>query len=155
MQAEGERVRQSETSTGVRPARQLQSHLSVGKSGEAMEIALTPASYLARAAAVALPLLATPADAASFPSVVRTILDSQTEGRIAQMGRDQRARMTDCVISTLSGLPNGKKRYIVEGASLDEQEDRFGEVVQEDRAKWKQKIATACSKIAVEQSSND
>jgi len=95
------------------------------------------------------------ASAASFPTVVRAVLDAQTDGRLAKMGRDQRARMTDCVIATLAGLPGGKKRYIVEGASLDEQQDRFGEVVQEDRAKWKQKIATACSKIAVESTSND
>lgn len=93
--------------------------------------------------------------AASFPAVVRAVLDSQTDGRLAKMGRDQRARMTDCVIATLAGLPGGKKRYIVEGATLDEQQDRFGEVVQEDRAKWKQKIATACSKIAVESTSTD
>jgi len=101
-------------------------------------------------------MLAAPAaEAASFPSVVRAVLDSQTEGRIAQMGRDQRARMTDCVIGALSGLPNGKKRYIVEGATLDEQQDRFGEVVQEDRAKWKQAIAKACSSIAMGGSSED
>ena len=98
---------------------------------------------------------ATGASAASFPQVVRAVLDAQTDGRLANMGPDQRARMTDCVIATLAGLPGGKKRYIVEGASLDEQQDRFGEVVQEDRAKWKQKIATACSKIAVESTSND
>ena len=107
------------------------------------------------AAIVASLLLATPAAAASFPSVVRSILDAQTDGRLAKMGRDQRARMTDCVIATLAGLPGGKKRYITEGANLDEQEHRFGEVVQEDRAKWKQKIATACSKIAVESTSTD
>jgi hypothetical protein len=95
------------------------------------------------------------AQGASFPQVVRAVLDAQTDGRLAKMGRDQRSRMTDCVIATLAGLPGGKKRYITEGASLDEQQDRFGEVVQEDRAKWKQKIATACSKIAVESSSND
>ena len=70
--------------------------------------------------------------AASFPQVVRAVLDSQTDGRLAKMGRDQRARMTDCVIATLAGLPGGKKRYIAEGASLDEQQDRFGEVVQEE-----------------------
>ena len=91
------------------------------------------------------------ASAASFPAVVRAVLNSQTDGRLASMGPDQRLRMTDCVIATLAGLPGGKKRYVVEGASLDEQQDRFGEVVQEDRAKWKQKIAAACSKIAVEQ----
>jgi hypothetical protein len=55
----------------------------------------------------------------------------------------------------LSGLPNGRKRYIVEGSTLDEQQDRFGEVVEADRAKWKQAIAKACSSIAMGGSSND
>jgi hypothetical protein len=71
------------------------------------------------------------------------------------MNPDQRGRMTDCVIATLAGLPGGKKRYIVQGTTLDEQQDRFGEVVQEDRAKWKQKIAQSCSKIAVEKTTGD
>jgi hypothetical protein len=120
-----------------------------------MEVTL-PRARLSTLAVVLVSLLsATPATAASFPSVVRNVLDSQTDGRLAKMGRDQRARMTDCVIATLAGLPGGKKRYIAEGATLDEQQDRFGEVVQEDRAKWKQKIATACSKIAVESTSTD
>jgi hypothetical protein len=120
-----------------------------------LEVSLSRIRLLTRAVVAVLLLSATPAVAASFPSVVRAVLDAQTDGRLAKMGRDQRSRMSDCVIATLSGLPGGKKRYIVEGASLDQQQDRFGEVVQEDRAKWKQKIATACSKIAVESSSND
>ena len=95
------------------------------------------------------------ASAASFPAVVRAILDGQTDGRLAKMGPSQRARMTDCVIATLAALPAGKKRFIVEGANLDEQEHRFGEVVQEDRAKWKQKIASACASIALNQNEDD
>ena len=119
------------------------------------EARLTRIRLSFRATLVASIILATPAAGASFPTVVRNVLDAQTDGRLAKMGRDQRARMTDCVIATLAGLPGGKKRYITEGATLDEQQDRFGEVVQEDRAKWKQKIATACSKIAVESTSTD
>ena len=104
---------------------------------------------------MALVLTASPAAAASFPAVVRAILDAQTDGRLAKMGGDRRARMTDCVIASLAGLPGGKKRFIVEGASLDEQEDRFGQVVQEDRAKWKQHIARSCSRIAIESDNKD
>ena len=85
----------------------------------------------------------------SFPTVVRAVLDGQTTGRLAQMDRDQRGQMTDCVIATLAGLPAGKKRYISEGANFAEQQHRFGEVVQENRAQWKQKIASACGKIAL------
>ena len=89
------------------------------------------------------------ASAASFPAAVRAVLDGQSDGRLASMDAGQRAEMTNCVISTLAGLPGGKKKYIAEGGSLDEQTDRFGEVVQEDRAKWKQKIASVCGKIAM------
>jgi hypothetical protein len=89
------------------------------------------------------------ASAAGFTTVVRAVLDGQTTGRLASMDSDQRAQMTDCVIATLVGLPAGRKRYITEGASFEEQEHRFGEVVQENRAQWKQKIASACGKIAM------
>jgi hypothetical protein len=111
----------------------------------------TRATVLAALAIVAAPSVL----AASFPAVVRAVLDGQTTGRLAQMDRDQRAQMTDCVIAALAGLPAGKKRYVAEGASLDEQTDRFGEVVQEDRAKWKQKIASACASIALAKTKNN
>lgn len=95
------------------------------------------------------------ARAASFPTVVRAVLDGQKDGRLASMDSSQRAEMTNCVIATLAGLPAGKKRYISEGANFDEQEHRFGEVVQEDRAKWKQKIASACGSIALKKTTGD
>jgi hypothetical protein len=37
----------------------------------------------------------------------------------------------------------------VEAASFDELEDRFGKVVMENRAEWKQKIARSCAHIVV------
>ncbi len=117
-------------------------------------------SLAAAAAGVLLAVIAVcgggkPAFAADFPTVVRAILNSQTEGRLAQMGTNQRTAMTNCVIATLNGLPSGKKRLIVEGANLDEQEHRFGQVVMENHAEWKQKIARACASIAMGPSSND
>jgi hypothetical protein len=81
--------------------------------------------------------------------VVKAVLDGQTDGRLASMDAGQRAEMTSCVIAALAGLPNGKKRYIAEGANFAEQQHRFGEVVQENRAQWKQKIASACGSIAL------
>lgn len=101
-------------------------------------------------AAAALLLSGVPAAAADFPSIVQAILDSQTDGPLAEMDADKRGRMTDCVIDTLGALPSGKQRYIVEGANFDEQEDRFGEVVDENHAKWRQTIAKACGHIAVD-----
>jgi hypothetical protein len=49
----------------------------------------------------------------------------------------------------LAKLLKAKQRYSVEGESNEERETRFGKVVQENRAEWKQNIAKACSKIAL------
>jgi hypothetical protein len=117
----------------------------IGRGHLMFRIRLSPQAIVLALLALGAP----PASAASFPTVVRAVLDAQTDGRLAGMSTGQRGEMTDCVISTLAGLPGGKKKYIAEGASLDEQTDRFGEVVQEDRAKWKQKISSACGKIAL------
>jgi len=111
-----------------------------------LRIRFSPRAILLAALAIGAPPAAS---AASFPAAVRAVLDSQSDGRLASMDSGQRGEMTNCVISTLAGLPGGKKKYIAEGASLDEQEHRFGEVVMEDRAKWKQKIASVCGKIAM------
>jgi hypothetical protein len=99
-------------------------------------------------AAAALLISGVPAAAADFPSIVRAILDSQTDGPLAEMDADKRGRMTDCVIDTLGALPDGLKRKIVEGKDLEEQEHLFGEVVDENHAKWRQTIAKACGQIA-------
>ena len=92
----------------------------------------------------------TPASAADFPTVVRSILDHQSDGPLTEMEPDRRARMTDCVIETLGALPDGLKRKIVEGKDLDEQEHLFGQVVDENHAKWRQTIAKTCGHIATE-----
>jgi hypothetical protein len=107
---------------------------------------------LCASTAVVAALLGAPtAGAAEFPAVVRAILNSQTDGRLASMGTSQRARMTDCVVAALSGVPNGRKRFVVEGKDLDEQEHRFGQVVLENQAQWKKAIARACASIAMGQ----
>jgi hypothetical protein len=91
-----------------------------------------------------------PAAAADFPNVVRAILDRQTDGPLAKMDADRRARMTDCVIETLAALPSGLQRKIVEGKDIEEQEHLFGQVVDENHAKWRQNIAKACGQIATD-----
>ena len=90
------------------------------------------------------------AAAADFPSVVTQILMSQSTGAMSRMSETKKRLMIACVIKSLQGVPNPRKRYVVEGANLDEQEHRFGEVVMADRAKWKQQIAHDCSSIAVQ-----
>ena len=90
------------------------------------------------------------AAAADFPGVVTQILRSQATGAMSRMSETKKRLMIACVIKSLQGVPNPKKRYVTEGANLDEQEHRFGEVVMADRAKWKQQIAHDCSSIAVQ-----
>ena len=85
-----------------------------------------------------------------FPTVVRAILDRQSDGPLAEMDADKRARMTDCVVETLGALPSGLKDKILAGKDIDEQEHLFGVVVDQDHAKWRQTIAKSCGQIATE-----
>ena len=102
-------------------------------------------------AAGALVLLAAPATAATdFNSVVKAILDSRTDGPLAEMDASKRSKMTACVVQALQPLPSGYKKRIVAGKTLGEQAHIFGQVVDENHAKWRQNIAKACSEIATE-----
>jgi len=98
----------------------------------------------------AVPAGISAAAAADFPTVVTNILNAQSDGALAKMGAAQKGRMIACVNRVLEALPGGKKRFVVEGASLDDQEHRFGQVVMENRAEWKQTIAKGCSRIALQ-----
>jgi hypothetical protein len=88
--------------------------------------------------------------AADFPSIVSQILKAQTDGPVSKMSAAKKQSLINCVNKVLVGLPAGRKRFVVEGANFDEQERRFGTVVMENRAEWKQNIAKACSKIAMQ-----
>ena len=113
-----------------------------------MEVILLRTRLSPRVVILASLFLATPAAAADFPTVVRSILDHQTDGPLTEMDADKRAEMTNCVIQTLSALPQGLQRKIVEGKDLEEQEHLFGQVVDADHAKWRQTIAKECGHIA-------
>ena len=113
-----------------------------------MEVILLRTRLSPRVVVLASLLQATPAAAADFPTVVRSILDHQTDGPLTEMDGDKRAEMTSCVIQTLSALPQGLQRKIVEGKDLEEQEHLFGQVVDADHAKWRQTIAKECGHIA-------
>jgi hypothetical protein len=103
------------------------------------------------AVAATLLLSSGPASAADFPTVVRNILNHQSDGPLAEMEPDRRAEMTSCVIDTLGALPSGLKRRIVEAGSLEDQEHEFGRVVDDNHAKWRQTIARTCGHIATAQ----
>jgi hypothetical protein len=84
-----------------------------------------------------------------FPAAVAQVLQAQTDGPVGRLAADKKAELISCVNGVLTELPNGKKRYVVEAASFDELEDRFGKVVMENRAEWKQRIARSCAHIVV------
>ena len=92
---------------------------------------------------------ATPASAQSFNSVVEKVLLSQQSGPVAKLPAARKQQLIACVSSVLADLPAGKKRFVAEAASFDEMQDRFGKVVMENRAEWKQKIAQKCASIAM------
>ncbi len=87
--------------------------------------------------------------AADFPSTVAEILNGQTDGPMSRMSPQKKNAMIQCVNGVLTGLPNGQKRYVLEGTDFQDREKRFGKVVLENRAEWKQKIADGCAKIAL------
>jgi hypothetical protein len=85
----------------------------------------------------------------SFPSAVEQILMNQQSGRVSKLPLAKKRELVSCVNQVLAQLPNGKKRFVVEAASYDEMENRFGKVVMENRAEWKQRIAQSCASIVV------
>jgi hypothetical protein len=85
----------------------------------------------------------------NFPTAVEQVLMHQDEGPVSRLPAERKRELIACVNEVLSGLPNGKKRFVTEAASYDELEDRFGKVVMENRAEWKQRIAKGCAHIVV------
>ena len=85
----------------------------------------------------------------SFPTAVEQILMRQDKGPVSKLPADRKRELIVCVNDVLASLPNGKKRFVTEAASYDELEDRFGKVVMENRAEWKQRIAKGCAHIVV------
>lgn len=88
------------------------------------------------------------AQGTSFPAAVEQVLRHQQDGPVSKLSDDKKTELIACVNQVLADLPEGKKRYVVEASGYDELEDRFGEVVMENHAQWKQKIAQSCSQYA-------
>jgi hypothetical protein len=93
---------------------------------------------------------ATPARALDgFPAAVNRILSNQTDGRISTLSPESKSKLIDCVNDVLAGMPNGMQRFVLAAADYEEMEDRFGKVLLENRAEWKQNIARSCAQHAV------
>jgi uncharacterized protein (DUF1800 family) len=87
--------------------------------------------------------------AADFNSAVERVLLQQKE--IKELDSARQKEMIACVKQVLTKVPEPKQQYVAEGANYDEMENRFGEVVLADRAKFKQQITKACGDIVVSQ----
>ena len=98
--------------------------------------------------AMAAALGAVPAHAGSFSAAVAKVLMGQKDGKIAELAPAQKKKLIACANGVLSKLPAGKQRYVAEAKDYGTMEDRFGEVVMENNAEWKKKIARACGELA-------
>ena len=87
--------------------------------------------------------------ASDFPTAVSEILNNQTDGPISEMQGDKKQAMIDCVNGVLADLPDLSKNYILKGASYEERESRFGQVVTEHENQWRKKITAGCSEVAM------
>ncbi len=110
---------------------------------------LGAASALGILAAVAIGAVSPAAAGVSFPAAVGQILRHQQSGPVSRLPADKKNALIVCVNEVLADLPNGKKRYVVAATSFDEIEARFGKVVTENHAEWKQKIAKGCAHIVI------
>jgi hypothetical protein len=112
-----------------------------------IRISMTSGAFGAATILAALWLPAS-AHAISFNAAVEQVLLAQRSGPLTKLNDDNKREMVACVVSALAGVPDGRKRYVTQGATPDEVQDRFGEVVMENRAEWKQYIAKRCAGIA-------
>jgi hypothetical protein len=87
--------------------------------------------------------------AASFNSAIQQVLMAQTGGEFAELNANQKTEMVACVQQVLAKVPEGLQRPVTEASNIDEMQDRFGELVLAEQAKWKQRIAKACGHIAM------
>lgn len=85
----------------------------------------------------------------TFPRAVEQVLMKQNSGPVSKLPADRKRELISCVNQVLAALPKGKQRFVTEAASYAEMEDRFGQVVMENRAEWKQRIAQGCAHIVV------
>jgi hypothetical protein len=131
----------------VREERQ-RTHVASSKRGTTM----AGSPIIRRVVALVLCAVATgtPARALDgFPAAVDRILSNQTDGRISSLSPERKRRLIDCVNDVLAGMPNGMQRFVLAAADYEDMEDRFGEVLLENRAEWKQSIARSCAQHAV------
>jgi hypothetical protein len=99
-------------------------------------------------AAAVLSVTASTGFAASFNSAVEQVLLQQKE--VKELDAERQGRMVACVQQTLSKIPAERQSYIASAADQSEMEDRFGEVVLADQAKFKKQITKDCGGIALE-----
>ena len=85
--------------------------------------------------------------AADFNRAVSTVLKKQSA--IQKLPKDKQAEMISCAQKVLRKVPGGKQRYLEDAKGYDEMENRFGEIVLADQAKFKQEITKDCGSIAV------
>ena len=81
----------------------------------------------------------------AFATVVQKVLmqDEQVKG----LEPARQKEMIACATKALANVPPPTKRKVAQAANLDEMQDRFGQMVMADRAKYQKEITAACGEI--------
>jgi hypothetical protein len=81
-----------------------------------------------------------------FRAAVQHLLMNLKEGPVGQMTTAERKELVSCVNEVFAGIPQQKKRYVVEARSdLAELRRRFDEIGNENRAELKQQVTRDCA----------
>ena len=83
-----------------------------------------------------------------FSVAVEKVLMQQKE--ITDLDADRQREMVTCVNGVLADVPDPTKAEVAQAGSLEEMEDRFGEIVMADQAKLKQHITETCGGIVMQ-----
>ena len=83
-----------------------------------------------------------------FSAAVEKVLMQQKE--ITDLNPDLQREMVTCVNGVLADVPDPTKAELAQAASLQEMEDRFGEMVMADQAALKQQITETCGGITMQ-----
>ncbi len=82
---------------------------------------MRPGAYLTATLLLAF-IACGPAHAVSFNAAVEQVLLGQRSGPLVKLNAQNKRELIACVISTLSGVPAARKRYITEAADFAQME---------------------------------
>jgi hypothetical protein len=80
-----------------------------------------------------------------FDAIVVRALNKLDNDFVRGLSAAERRAFNECARNVFAGVPQGRKRYVLAGASPREQEQRLRQISQENRAAVQQQITRECS----------